>query len=202
MRRCRRPRPDAGILQLDLKSKGGIATSGKLTVTLSTNVDPRASDPLIVNPPTPPLKDNAMLPSPGSKDTHNRVDSLSNTLTRQLTDDSSISTADPLPLGWEKQYTLEGRAFYLDHNGKITTWVDPRRQIAVCFRAPDGEVTTRTQTVAQLIPLPPRWEMRLASGNRLYFVDHDTGTTTWYYPHCPRPARKAAAIPAEVVPYL
>ncbi|MCG8711201.1 hypothetical protein JHU04_004602, partial [Brenneria sp. 4F2] len=31
-----------------------------------------------------------------------------------------------LPSGWEQRFTPEGRAYFVDHNTRTTTWVDPR----------------------------------------------------------------------------
>ncbi|WZH43631.1 E3 ubiquitin ligase hula [Fusarium acuminatum] len=33
-----------------------------------------------------------------------------------------------LPPGWEQRWTPEGRPYFVDHNTRTTTWVDPRRQ--------------------------------------------------------------------------
>ena len=40
---------------------------------------------------------------------------------------SSVGDEDPLPEGWEARRTNNGRAFYIDHNTRTTTWEDPRR---------------------------------------------------------------------------
>ena len=32
----------------------------------------------------------------------------------------------PLPLGWEEARDYDGRVYYIDHNTKRTSWVDPR----------------------------------------------------------------------------
>lgn len=32
-----------------------------------------------------------------------------------------------LPAGWEERFTPQGRPYYVDHNSRTTTWVDPRR---------------------------------------------------------------------------
>jgi E3 ubiquitin-protein ligase NEDD4 len=41
------------------------------------------------------------------------------------------------------------------------------------------------QPVSQLGPLPSGWEMRLTNTARVYFVDHNTKTTTWDDPRLP-----------------
>ncbi|KAI4131684.1 MAG: hypothetical protein LQ338_001085 [Usnochroma carphineum] len=93
-----------------------------------------------------------------------------------------------LPAGWEQRHTPEGRAYFVDHNTRTTTWVDPRRQqyIRMYGQNPSGNNTTiQTQPVSQLGALPSGWEMRLTNTARVYFVDHNTKTTTWDDPRLP-----------------
>lgn len=91
-----------------------------------------------------------------------------------------------LPAGWEERYTPEGRPYYVDHNTRTTTWVDPRRQTIIRVMGPNGQNNTmQPQTISQLGPLPSGWEMRLTSTARVYFVDHNTKTTTWDDPRLP-----------------
>ena len=94
--------------------------------------------------------------------------------------------AGPLPQGWEQRFTPEGRPYFVDHNTRTTTWVDPRRQQLLRVISPSGgNLTVQPQTVSQLGPLPSGWEMRLTSTARVYFVDHNTKTTTWDDPRLP-----------------
>jgi E3 ubiquitin-protein ligase NEDD4 len=91
-----------------------------------------------------------------------------------------------LPAGWEERYTPEGRPYYVDHNTRTTTWVDPRRQTIIRVMGPNGNnLSVQPQTISQLGPLPSGWEMRLTSTARVYFVDHNTKTTTWDDPRMP-----------------
>ncbi|MCJ1389209.1 hypothetical protein MMC18_002064 [Xylographa bjoerkii] len=93
-----------------------------------------------------------------------------------------------LPAGWEQRHTPEGRAYFVDHNTRTTTWVDPRRQqyIRMYGQSTNGNNTTiQTQPVSQLGALPSGWEMRLTNTARVYFVDHNTKTTTWDDPRLP-----------------
>ncbi|TKY90892.1 hypothetical protein EX895_000890 [Sporisorium graminicola] len=101
---------------------------------------------------------------------------------------SSSTTAGngPLPAGWEQRHTPEGRPYFVDHNTRTTTWVDPRRQQILRIMGPNGSnLTVQPQSVSQLGPLPSGWEMRLTSTARVYFVDHNTKTTTWDDPRLP-----------------
>ncbi|SAM01374.1 hypothetical protein [Absidia glauca] len=85
----------------------------------------------------------------------------------------------PLPAGWEMRTTSEGRPYFVDHNTRTTTWVDPRRQQRISTIGPGSTTQVQLQPVSSLGPLPSGWEMRLTSTGRVYFVDHNTKTTTW-----------------------
>jgi len=91
-----------------------------------------------------------------------------------------------LPPGWEQRFTPEGRPYFVDHNTRTTTWVDPRRHQYVRVYSPHNNSNGfQQQPVSQLGPLPSGWEMRLTNTARVYFVDHNTKTTTWDDPRLP-----------------
>ncbi|CAJ2503023.1 Uu.00g104170.m01.CDS01 [Anthostomella pinea] len=92
-----------------------------------------------------------------------------------------------LPPGWEQRWTPESRPYFVDHNTRTTTWVDPRRQqyIRMYGGQNNANGTIQQQPVSQLGPLPSGWEMRLTNTARVYFVDHNTKTTTWDDPRLP-----------------
>ncbi|GKT90812.1 E3 ubiquitin-protein ligase hulA [Colletotrichum tofieldiae] len=92
-----------------------------------------------------------------------------------------------LPPGWEQRWTPEGRPYFVDHNTRTTTWVDPRRQQYIRMYGGQNSQngTIQQQPVSQLGPLPSGWEMRLTNTARVYFVDHNTKTTTWDDPRLP-----------------
>lgn len=91
-----------------------------------------------------------------------------------------------LPAGWEQRHTPEGRVYFVDHNTRTTTWVDPRRQQYIRMYGNNaGSQSIQQQPVSQLGPLPSGWEMRLTNTARVYFVDHNTKTTTWDDPRLP-----------------
>ncbi|KAI9144726.1 hypothetical protein BKA69DRAFT_1122162 [Paraphysoderma sedebokerense] len=98
----------------------------------------------------------------------------------------TVEGSGPLPGGWEMRFTPEGRPYFVDHNTRTTTWVDPRRQQTVqLYGTANAAVAVQHQSVNQLGPLPSGWEMRLTSTGRVYFVDHNTKTTTWDDPRLP-----------------
>ncbi|KAF7365181.1 E3 ubiquitin-protein ligase [Mycena venus] len=73
-----------------------------------------------------------------------------------------------------------GRPYFVDHQTRTTTWVDPRRNGVQAATVPAATMAT-----ANLGPLPSGWEMRLTSTGRVYFVDHNTKTTAWDDPRVP-----------------
>lgn len=105
-----------------------------------------------------------------------------------LTPGATTAGTGNLPAGWEQRTTPEGRPYYVDHNARTTTWVDPRRQQYFRSYGPTqhgGTNVVQQQPVSQLGPLPSGWEMRLTNTARVYFVDHNTKTTTWDDPRLP-----------------
>ena len=119
-------------------------------------------------------------PTPASSNNANAVSMMATGATAPGTGE--------LPAGWEQRHTPEGRSYFVDHNTRTTTWVDPRRQqyIRMYGQNPTGNNTTiQTQPVSQLGALPSGWEMRLTNTARVYFVDHNTKTTTWDDPRLP-----------------
>ncbi|CAO3592000.1 unnamed protein product [Absidia cylindrospora] len=117
-----------------------------------------------------------------------RPSSVSNTLSQNNMDpQGNITTAGsgPLPAGWEMRTASEDRPYFVDHNTRTTTWVDPRRQQYVSTIGPGSNAQVQLQPVSTLGPLPSGWEMRLTSTGRVYFVDHNTKTTSWDDPRLP-----------------
>lgn len=111
----------------------------------------------------------------------------SNAVSMMATGATTAGTGE-LPPGWEQRTTPEGRPYFVDHNTRTTTWVDPRRQQYIRMygqNASNGNTTIQQQPVSQLGPLPSGWEMRLTNTARVYFVDHNTKTTTWDDPRLP-----------------
>ncbi|KAL2260957.1 hypothetical protein VTK26DRAFT_4911 [Humicola hyalothermophila] len=104
-----------------------------------------------------------------------------------MTTGTTTAGTGELPPGWEQRWTPEGRPYFVDHNTRTTTWVDPRRQqyIRMYGGQNNANGTIQQQPVSQLGPLPSGWEMRLTNTARVYFVDHNTKTTTWDDPRLP-----------------
>ncbi|RQM05555.1 hypothetical protein DH86_00001575 [Scytalidium sp. 3C] len=108
-----------------------------------------------------------------------------NAATMLATGATTAGTGELPPL-WEMRHTPEGRPYFVDHNTRTTTWVDPRRQQYIrMYGGQNATNTIQQQPVSQLGPLPSGWEMRLTNTARVYFVDHNTKTTTWDDPRLP-----------------
>ncbi|KAG4305077.1 hypothetical protein PORY_001247 [Pneumocystis oryctolagi] len=124
----------------------------------------------------------------GSSTSHQHGASYTNEQNRAPTV-SNITTSPgtgDLPSGWEQRYTSEGRCYFVDHNTRTTTWVDPRRQQYIrMYSGTHMGNTIQQQPISQLGPLPSGWEMRLTNTARVYFVDHNTKITTWDDPRLP-----------------
>lgn len=131
-----------------------------------------ASSPSQVEPPPPVSAPSAASSNP-------------NAVSMMATGATTAGTGE-LPAGWEQRHTPEGRSYFVDHNTRTTTWVDPRRQQYIRMYGQNAtNQTIQQQPVSQLGPLPSGWEMRLTNTARVYFVDHNTKTTTWDDPRLP-----------------
>ena len=82
----------------------------------------------------------------------------------------SVPQPDFLPAGWESRLDKKGRVYFVDHNSRTTTWLDPRK------------THPQKTLLSQPENLPNGWEVRQADNGRTYFVDHNTRTTTWKDP--------------------
>ncbi|KAI9209602.1 uncharacterized protein BJ171DRAFT_3868 [Polychytrium aggregatum] len=98
------------------------------------------------------------------------------------------TSTGPLPSGWEQRFTPDGRAYFVDHNNRITTWVDPRRTdqpSRLPAQTPTTLAVALQESIARLGPLPGSWEMRMTNTGRIYFLDHNAKITTWDDPRLP-----------------
>lgn len=70
------------------------------------------------------------------------------------------------------QLAPNGRWFFINHNERATSWVDPRTGRA----SPMPNQTTTTipsrKPEDNLGPLPEGWEERVHSDGRIFFIDH------------------------------
>ncbi|KAJ2315603.1 NEDD4 E3 ubiquitin-protein ligase [Coemansia sp. RSA 2704] len=137
--------------------------------------------------PTEPSGASATEPTDTERQRHMSRTLPGNATGRGSPSESSGSALGPLPSGWEQRLTPEGRPYFVNHIARTTTWDDPRSR---SNQAPSSNRAAAVagiagQTASRLGPLPSGWEMRLTAQGRVYFVDHNTKTTTWDDPRLP-----------------
>uniref|UniRef100_A0A8C8SG83 WW and C2 domain containing 2 n=1 Tax=Pelusios castaneus TaxID=367368 RepID=A0A8C8SG83_9SAUR len=73
----------------------------------------------------------------------------------------------PLPDGWEEARDYDGKVFYIDHNTKQTSWIDPRDRL------------TKPLSFADCVgdELPWGWEAAYDPQIGVYYIDHINKTT-------------------------
>lgn len=148
-------------------------------------VDHNSRSTTWTRPSAQPEASSSTMPSRNENASNDSVASIAQGMA-DLSTGSTSPGMGPLPAGWEQRFTNEGRPYFVDHNTRTTTWVDPRRQQYVRMYGQNAnQVTLHQQPVSQLGPLPSGWEMRLTNTARVYFVDHNTRTTTWDDPRLP-----------------
>lgn len=96
------------------------------------------------------------------------------------TDSSQTTNLEAgLPTGWTMQVAPNGRMFFIDHNERKTSWVDPRTG-----RASPMPSQTRPPE-DDLGSLPEGWEERVHADGRIFFIDHSMSRTTFSASHQP-----------------
>nr|CAD7569856.1 unnamed protein product [Timema californicum] len=98
---------------------------------------------------------------------------------------SSGEATDGLPQGWSMQVAPNGRMFFINHNERTTSWVDPRTGRASPM--PNQNHPPNRRPEDELGPLPEGWEERIHSDGRIFFIDHNTRTTQWEDPRLSNP---------------
>ncbi|MCI4374830.1 hypothetical protein PGIGA_G00010580 [Pangasianodon gigas] len=168
-------------------SSAADAASGTSTVT--DGAKPRQQPPNVsTSDPLPPGWEQR-------KDPHGRtyyVDHNTRTTTWER--------PQPLPPGWERRVDTRGRIYYVDHNTRTTTWQRPTMESVRNFEQWQSQRSQLQGAMHQfnqrylysasmmsaendpLGPLPPGWERRVDSNDRVYFVNHNTKTTQWEDP--------------------
>ncbi|XP_054630736.1 membrane-associated guanylate kinase, WW and PDZ domain-containing protein 1-like isoform X5 [Dunckerocampus dactyliophorus] len=107
---------------------------------------------------------------------------------RQALAEPQVSPEDalgPLPENWEMAYTENGELYFIDHNTKTTSWLDPRcrdkasRTLEECD---DDEEGIHTEDLESDIELPPGWERIDDPVYGIYYVDHINRKTQYENP--------------------
>lgn len=68
------------------------------------------------------------------------------------------------------QVAPNGRVFFIDHNERTTTWVDPRTGRASPM--PNQNAPPNRKPEDELGSLPEGWEERIHTDGRIFFIDH------------------------------
>lgn len=107
------------------------------------------------------------------------------------------SNAEGLPPGWSVQVAPNGRMFFIDHNKRTTTWVDPRsgRPSTLPRQLQNQTPANRSYQEETLGALPEGWEERVHSDGRIFYIDHNTRTTQWDDPRLSNPNIAGPAVP-------
>jgi len=98
-----------------------------------------------------------------------------------------------LPENWTMQVAPNGRVFFINHNDKKTTWVDPRSGRPSALPVQSNVPNRRHED--DLGPLPEGWEERVHTDGRIFFIDHNTRQTQWEDPRISNPTIAGPAIP-------
>ncbi|GLD47384.1 membrane-associated guanylate kinase, WW and PDZ domain-containing protein 1b isoform X4 [Lates japonicus] len=84
----------------------------------------------------------------------------------------------PLPDNWEMAYTENGEVYFIDHNTKTTSWIDPR-----CLDKPqkpleecEDDEGVHTEELDNDLELPPGWEKIDDPVYGVYYVERPIGT--------------------------
>ncbi|KAI1296918.1 E3 ubiquitin-protein ligase NEDD4 [Halotydeus destructor] len=102
-----------------------------------------------------------------------------------------------LPEGWSMQVAPNGRIFFIDHNTKATTWVDPRsnKPSSVPNQSNVPNKPKHGGAVDDIGPMPDGWEERVHTDGRIFFIDHSTRTTQWEDPRLSNTSIAGPAVP-------
>ncbi|XP_057218157.1 membrane-associated guanylate kinase, WW and PDZ domain-containing protein 1b isoform X1 [Triplophysa rosa] len=90
----------------------------------------------------------------------------------------------PLPGNWEMAYTENGEVYFIDHNTKTTSWLDPR-----CLDKPqkpleecEDDEGVHTEELDNELELPTGWEKIDDPVYGVYYVDHINRKTQYENP--------------------
>ncbi|XP_039184674.1 membrane-associated guanylate kinase, WW and PDZ domain-containing protein 1 isoform X30 [Crotalus tigris] len=93
-------------------------------------------------------------------------------------------TLGPLPENWEMAYTENGEVYFIDHNTKTTSWLDPRclnKQQKPLEECEDDE-GVHTEELDSELELPAGWEKIEDPVYGVYYVDHVNRKTQYENP--------------------
>ncbi|XP_075794657.1 membrane-associated guanylate kinase, WW and PDZ domain-containing protein 1 isoform X29 [Pelodiscus sinensis] len=97
---------------------------------------------------------------------------------------SAEENLGPLPENWEMAYTENGEVYFIDHNTKTTSWLDPRclnKQQKPLEECEDDE-GVHTEELDSELELPAGWEKIEDPVYGVYYVDHINRKTQYENP--------------------
>lgn len=178
-----------------------------ITASGSPLVEPAA--PVASDPPPPMPADAAQQQQQqrrASQDSRRDLSPESTRVQQGLANFQLPAEGEELPAGWERRIAPNGQFYYVDHNTRSTTWtrpgpIRPRRQQAPQPQPqpqpqqqgqqqsqivrPENFQTLVAESIKRLGELPNGFEMRLHSDGRIFFIDHNSQSTTWDDPRLP-----------------
>ncbi|XP_043297892.1 membrane-associated guanylate kinase, WW and PDZ domain-containing protein 1 isoform X10 [Cervus elaphus] len=98
---------------------------------------------------------------------------------------SAEDNLGPLPENWEMAYTENGEVYFIDHNTKTTSWLDPRclnKQQKPLEECEDDEEGIHTEELDSELELPAGWEKIEDPVYGIYYVDHINRKTQYENP--------------------
>ncbi|XP_057363740.1 membrane-associated guanylate kinase, WW and PDZ domain-containing protein 1 isoform X19 [Manis pentadactyla] len=130
---------------------------------------------------------------------------------------SAEDNLGPLPENWEMAYTENGEVYFIDHNTKTTSWLDPRclnkqqKPLEECeddglkFASQASEISHNTEGVHteeldSELELPAGWEKIEDPVYGIYYVDHINRKTQYENPVLEAKRKKQLEQPPQQPP--
>ncbi|XP_078409424.1 membrane-associated guanylate kinase, WW and PDZ domain-containing protein 2a isoform X12 [Cetorhinus maximus] len=130
-----------------------------------------------------------------------REDSVSEKQTK-LEDGDDLG---PLPENWEMAYTEKGEVYFIDHNTKTTSWLDPRlgRKAKLPEECKDDGDKLQSGNTGQKLELPYGWEKIDDPLYGTYYVDHINRKTQFENPvlEAKKKLQQQRPMQQDLVPY-
>lgn len=97
---------------------------------------------------------------------------LSTFLKHKTTCNTSTWISSKFHRFYRHTFEILGRIFFIDHNERTTSWVDPRTGRASPMPNQVQTPVINKRPEDDLGPLPEGWEERVHSDGRIFFIDH------------------------------
>uniref|UniRef100_A0A8D0A3F2 Membrane-associated guanylate kinase, WW and PDZ domain-containing protein 1 n=1 Tax=Sander lucioperca TaxID=283035 RepID=A0A8D0A3F2_SANLU len=127
---------------------------------------------------------------PADDDDDDQATEMNNSFTgeesgQQTLAEPQVSPEDPqgpLPENWEMAYTESGELYFIDHNTKTTSWLDPRCRDKGSRPLEECDDDGKLLHIIDTIKLPPGWERIEDPVYGVYYVDHINRKTQYENP--------------------